>query len=393
MRYITRELYEQIQFTSWIEFELSPKKSIKCYSQSDIEILLQNEIDQRLKMILALPNEVKKMYKYNDVEEDYKEYINEKVMLLKKYVPEYIKKDIYDYRLLVLNILSKDLYKKLVKWKVEIELNWKNACNEYNKQYKAIKQQLSYNVKKFTSYSMHEQKILSLNKLSKDKLCIEYKNGCWGKAFLNFEGVKTIEIEGDIKGSSWLYDEIYLSDKGNFEYQALLDNSELKIIANDIYISFANSDYVNEALKLEDNNDIFNIVLETIRDKAITIGRENLLQGEKNLLLIDTLICMLTYESITPKYEKISSGFEQFLVLNSKRVPKILNIFKEIGENHIATMLIQAINIYSSDKEECIRSEELKKLDKEFLNYEKSNINDLYKLFIDYIKENISRFH
>lgn len=391
MRYITRELYEQIQFTSWIEFELSPKKNFNCYNRNDIETILKNEIEQRLQAILSLPNEVKKLYKYTNIEKDYKEYINGRVKLLKKYLPDYIKEDIYDYRLLVMNLLSKDLYKKLLKWKSEIELNWKNACNEYNKQYRITKQHLSNSMKKFSSGSMHEQKIISIHKLSKDKLSIEYKNGMWGKANLNFEGVKSIETEGDIEGSSWLHDEVYLFEKDDFEYRVLLDNGEMRIVAKDLYISFVNSDYINKALKLESYNDSFNVILETIRDKEIAIGKENLLEEEKKLLLIDNLICMLKYDSITPKNEIICSGFEQFIAINFKDVTETLAILESIGESNISAMLTKAMNIYNSGKEKSIKSRELKKIDKTFLDYENYHNNELYKLFVDYIKEKMNK--
>lgn len=393
MRYITRELYEQIQFASWIEFELSPKKNFQSYNGKSIETFLENEMEKTVKKILGLPNEVKKLYRYNNVEKDYKEYIDEKTRMLKKHLPDYIKKDIYDYRLLVLNLLSRDLYQKLLKWKVEIEYNWKNACNQYNRQYKEIKQYLPGSMKRFPYYKMHEEKIISLSQPSEDKLCIEYRNGEWGKAYLNFGGVKSVEVEGNIEGSSWLHSEVYLSDEGEFEYQILFDNSELKVVAKDIYISFVNNDYVKEALKLASYDDSFNEILEIIRDKAIVIGKENLLEEERKLLLIDTLLCMLKYDSIMPNYKKICSGFEYFLLLNSKHVPETLAILEDIGEKNVSSMLAQAIGIYNGNKEKYVKSIELKKLDKDFLSYEKSSVNELYRLFIDYIKRNLSKFH
>ncbi|MBV7272518.1 DUF4085 family protein [Clostridiaceae bacterium UIB06] len=393
MRYITRELYEQIQFASWIEFELSPKKNLKSYTGDNIETFLKNEIEKRIKVILELPNEVKKIYRYDNVEKDYEDYIDEKTRLLKKYLPDYIKKDICDYRLLVLNLLSKDLYEKLLKWKSEIEYTWRSACNGYNKQYKAIKQYLPSSMKRFPYYKMHEEKIISLNQPSADKLCVEYKDGDWGKAYINFEGVKVVEVEGNIEGSSWLHSEVYLSNEGEFEYQVLLDNSELRVVAKDIYISFVNNDYIKEASKLENYNDSFNEILEIIRGKAIVIGKENLLEEESKLLLIDTLICMLKHDSVMPNYKKISSGFEQFLFLNSKHVTETLAILEKIGEKHVSSMLTQAINIYNSDKEKYVKSIELKKIDKDFLSYEKTSANELYELFIDYMKKNLSKYH
>lgn len=58
---------------------------------------------------------------------------------------------------------------------------------------------------------------------------------------VTFLGVKELIVPERLTGSWWLYDEVYVKEKG-FEYYVLLDNplQEVKIVAEDVRIEELN---------------------------------------------------------------------------------------------------------------------------------------------------------
>jgi hypothetical protein len=118
---------------------------------------------------------------------------------------------------------------------------WDDACILYKNHFENIKNLLSENIKIFAEKTFHDGIIQKIDN-SKDGqvvIFIDCSNSPWGSVgqlSLIFKDVRTFDVEGDIVGDDWLYEEIYFQDDNYFDYQVLLGKSEFRIVARDIII-------------------------------------------------------------------------------------------------------------------------------------------------------------
>lgn len=118
-----------------------------------------------------------------------------------------------------------------------VDKNWKEACMEYKTNLKKIKPHLPRSMQDFCEISLHDGIIDSFTR-TKHYLKIKI-NGCGccgpaGKLELIFYGVKSVKGLDNIINDWWLYEEVYLSKKGRFEYHVLLEKSEFMVVADEV---------------------------------------------------------------------------------------------------------------------------------------------------------------
>jgi len=163
--------------------------------------------------------------------------------LLINYLPESISKSIYDENTKqFVEFPPHNLVNDIKKWSQSVLYDSEDSIKEYRKHYEKIKNELPEKVIDMNkNYNFHDARIGAV-KLCKGSLKIELEyieNYC-----LTFIGVKSFEMPDQIIGDCWLYNELQLSEKGNFDLQVLLESKEgclilheLRIIADDVIIS------------------------------------------------------------------------------------------------------------------------------------------------------------
>lgn len=116
---------------------------------------------------------------------------------------------------------------------------------EYLSYHNSIKDLLPLNIVKLNEISLHDAKVKSFEKPTKDTIVInldcESAFNDFSEIKLTFKGVKEINMPENIEGGFWLYDEIYPAKPG-FELLVLFDIpfTEFKVVAEDILVEGMN---------------------------------------------------------------------------------------------------------------------------------------------------------
>jgi len=124
----------------------------------------------------------------------------------------------------------------------------------YLRHLRAIKRKLPDAAWDLACLTFHDARVLSVNKPSRRELNITLEGGYGGSGYdfvherllggrfttLSFYGAKQSWVPETIVGDVWLYEEVNLSDRAQFDYQALLGNDEIRIQAHDVEIRSTN---------------------------------------------------------------------------------------------------------------------------------------------------------
>lgn len=218
MKFFTKEIYEKMQVSGYL---LYPD--------------MQEDID-----------EILDLYESDEMA-DRENFLIMKPLML-KYLPESLKSSVYDESLNPSIIPDDYLLSQIIEWQKSIDNEWNVINSNYNKHCNSIKNLLPQNMFELCSeYSFHDAEILSVQK-SNDQVeleldCSECRDN-QGTCLLTFTGVKLLETPDDLSEDYWwLYDEVHLSDEGNFDFQVLLvidgdflTLNEIRIIADDVNI-------------------------------------------------------------------------------------------------------------------------------------------------------------
>lgn len=134
-----------------------------------------------------------------------------------------------------------ELRKMAEEWSRDFEERTKALWEDYRKHYQSIKNRLPENAIKLFEDTLHDSRLLSMERPSEDVLILNLD--CRGGIHyftdirVTFVGVKEFHTTEVQEFGWWLYDEVYVSEKG-FEYHVLLDNplQEMRIVAADVSI-------------------------------------------------------------------------------------------------------------------------------------------------------------
>lgn len=116
---------------------------------------------------------------------------------------------------------------------------WKEARAEYQRMFAAVLPSLPVGARTFfDKVHMHDAKVLSVTTESNDTLTMVFDTtGSWlpGERFqVSFQGVKQAEGLAGLEGEWWVYEEVHSSDVAAFDLQVLCEQTEFRIVANDV---------------------------------------------------------------------------------------------------------------------------------------------------------------
>lgn len=218
MRYFTKEWYREMQVSGFLvlpETREEWEEELAFYQEEGIDY--QSRFQQNLE----------------EMKED-----------LLKFLPKSFHKYIHNGTLNS-KYPSAELRNLVDKWQEDYENRMNQLWAEYNEYYESTKHELPKSAINLVENSLHDAVILSTEMLPHDTftMTLDCSGGFhyFTKVKLRFTGVSHIQIEQELNGAYWLYDEIYPKDEG-FELCILLDSplSELKIVARDVLIDDIN---------------------------------------------------------------------------------------------------------------------------------------------------------
>ena len=139
---------------------------------------------------------------------------------LKTNLPKEILDEVADIRVLALGITTEKVKNLVDKYSQECEIMFEKPFNEYNKHWYSISDKVPANIKE--NYNFHDCRILDIKKEGND-IVFELDNS--GR-FTNINKIiyKDAEIleNNFTEGCYWVYDEMYLCDKG-YEFHIAVD--------------------------------------------------------------------------------------------------------------------------------------------------------------------------
>ena len=120
---------------------------------------------------------------------------------------------------------------------------WENMCSEYNQYYREIANVLPTSMVEFKKCSIHDAIILDIQRPKEDELIIELdgSSGCYecyrgGNFKVLFEGIKVLDMPEDSISKLCLYEEVHLCEEGKFDYRLLLEEGQMRIIADHVQV-------------------------------------------------------------------------------------------------------------------------------------------------------------
>lgn len=218
MQFFTKEIYEKMQVGGYLVYP---------DSKEDLDELLE---------------------RYRSKGRDYETLERGNFLAMKpyllKYLPASLKSSVYDESITHYKIPDDIILSRINEWD-ELVRNYKKHLN-------SIKNMLPKSMLELcTEFSFHDAEILSVHKSNNDVNLELDCHGCCGyqgNCLLTFKSVKLLEIPDDCSEHWWLYDEVHLSDRGNFDVQVLLDTDdafltlhEFRVIADDAHVEVIKS--------------------------------------------------------------------------------------------------------------------------------------------------------
>ena len=174
--------------------------------------LLQNEQD-------SAEYEVEE-YDEEKLTKDFLEMHQCEIEDLKTSLAKEILDEVADIRVLALGLSTQNVKDLVEKYSQECEKRFEKAFNEYNKHWYSISDKVPANIKE--NYNFHDCRILDIKKEGND-IVFELDNS---GGFTNINKIiyKDAEIleNNFVEGCYWVYDEMYLCDKG-YEFHIAVD--------------------------------------------------------------------------------------------------------------------------------------------------------------------------
>ena len=151
---------------------------------------------------------------------DFLEMHQDEIEELKENLPKEILDEVADIRVLALGVATEKVKDLVDKYSHECEMKFEKPFNEYNKHWYSISDKVPANIKE--NYNFHDCRILDIKKEGND-IVFELDNS---GGFTNINKIiyKDAEIleNNFVEGCYWVYDEMYLCDKG-YEFHIAVD--------------------------------------------------------------------------------------------------------------------------------------------------------------------------
>lgn len=168
---------------------------------------------------------------------DFLEMHQDEIEELKENLPKEILDEVADIRVLALGVATEKVKDLVDKYSQECEMKFEKPFNEYNKHWYTIADKVPAHIKE--NYNFHDCAILKMTKCGND-IVFELDNS---GGFTNINKITykdAVILENNfVGGCYWIYDEMYLCDKG-YEFHIAVDGENgydyITLQANDVIL-------------------------------------------------------------------------------------------------------------------------------------------------------------
>lgn len=166
---------------------------------------------------------------------DFLEMHQDEIEELKENLPKEILDEVADIRVLALGVATEKVKDLVDKYSQECEMKFEKPFNEYNKHWYSIADKVPAHIKE--NYNFHDCAILKMTK-DGNNIVFELDNS---GGFTNINKITykdAVILENNfVGGCYWIYDEMYLCDKG-YEFHIAVDGENgydyITLQANDV---------------------------------------------------------------------------------------------------------------------------------------------------------------
>lgn len=226
MKYRTKEWYQLCQ-NQFDYFRFKADERAEIFSEEYYQELYQQKLNKFLTWIkerydedpeyglkYGFPETYNQEELINYFKKNHETSINE---LKNDLFPEILTK-VADLRVCSLGVVSADVLGYITIW---CEANGEQT-RVINQEYFAYEKNSKVAKEILDNYSFHDCRVIEAKKVDQDYVIkFETQSGFSSVEFLIFHNYRIIELDGDLAGAWWLYDEVYAVEGGN-EYHSLV---------------------------------------------------------------------------------------------------------------------------------------------------------------------------
>ena len=143
---------------------------------------------------------------------DFLEMHQDEIEELKENLPKEILDEVADIRVLALGVATEKVKDLVDKYSQECEMKFEKPFNEYNKHWYSIADKVPAHIKE--NYNFHDCAILKMTKCGNDIVFeLDTSGGFTNINKIIYKDAEILE-NNFVEGCYWIYDEMYLCDKG-----------------------------------------------------------------------------------------------------------------------------------------------------------------------------------
>ena len=218
MKYLTKQWYCDVQRTSYY-YRFHVSKKAEAFSEEYFIYLYKKRLCEHKIWCRELAEQEHEIYNETEAIADFERIYANALLEAKEDIPEDILSGIADLRILALNIVSSDIYRKLKDYCKKLDNQTKKAMEDYCVYYKQIIESLPAGIQ---NLNMHDCEITNVSFNGNDFVMnIDSDGGYVEISKLVLKNAKITQHIENLVGATWLYDEVYQVD-GKYELHILL---------------------------------------------------------------------------------------------------------------------------------------------------------------------------
>lgn len=239
MKYLTKQWYCDVQNTFYYHrFHVSKKADV--FSEEYFTYLYKKRLREHKNWCKETDEEEHEIYNEKEAIADFEKMYANALSAAKEVIPKDIVSEIADLRILALDIVNSDIYKKLKAYCKNLDNQTENAMKNYDAYYKQIKESLPEGIQ---NLHMHDCEITDASFDGNDFVMdIDSDGGYVEISKLVLKNAQIIQHSEKLVGAIWLYDEVYQVD-GRYELHMLL-LSENRESLEEMTILIDNVEYI-----------------------------------------------------------------------------------------------------------------------------------------------------
>lgn len=247
MKYFTREWYEIMRCSQVIN-QLNITSQAEYFSEEYYRQLYMRRLTEYVEQMKELAYEAGETFSRAKAELKFRIKTEQLEQKFNQHMSEEMLEQVADLRVLSLGSASMYVYTQIEKCCQQKQEDSEAVGMAYWQYFDEIYAKIPTHLRA-TCENALQDRVITKMKTDDDQIVMTYCNDIWGRARICFCGVERFETDGDLVGSTWLYDEIYPFENGGAQIDVLFVDDDLdeviecSICCNKTKILFTERDY------------------------------------------------------------------------------------------------------------------------------------------------------